>query len=62
MATTYVRRVNLKPTSSDAEVAEYWRFLFNEAIPVMQKVPGVRSVRPYSGVTPELVRALNSGG
>jgi len=49
MATTYVRRVNLKPTMSDAEVATYWRFLLDEAIPVMQKVPGVRSVRLYSG-------------
>jgi hypothetical protein len=49
MATTYVRRVNLKPSLSDAEVATYWRFLLDEAIPMMQKVPGVRSIKLYSG-------------
>ena len=49
MATTYVRRVNLKATMSDAEVAAYWRFMFDEAIPVIQKVAGVRSIRIFSG-------------
>jgi hypothetical protein len=49
MATTYVRRVNLKATMSDAEVAAYWRFMFDEAIPVFQKVAGVRSIRIFSG-------------
>jgi hypothetical protein len=49
MATTYVRRVNLKATMSDAEVAAYWRFMFDEAIPVFQTIPGVRSIRIFSG-------------
>jgi hypothetical protein len=49
MATTYVRRVNLKATMTDAEVAAYWRFMFDEAIPVFQTVPGVRSIRILSG-------------
>lgn len=49
MATTYVRRVNLKATMSDAEVGAYWRFMFDEAIPVFQKVAGVRSIRIFSG-------------
>jgi hypothetical protein len=34
---------------SDAEVAAYWRFMFDEAIPVFQRVPGVRSIRILSG-------------
>lgn len=40
MPTTYVRRVNLKESLSDAEVVAYWRFLMEEAVPVMKKVPG----------------------
>ncbi len=49
MPTAYVRRVSLKASLSDAEVATYWRFLLEEALPAMQKVPGVRSVKLYSG-------------
>lgn len=51
MATTYVRRVNLKQTLSDAEVAGYWRFLLDEAVPVMQTVPGIRA-RPHAERAP----------
>lgn len=49
MPTAYVRRVNLKGTLSDAEVIAYWRFLTEEAVPAMQKVSGVRSIKLYSG-------------
>jgi hypothetical protein len=49
MATVYVRRFNLKDSLSDAEVVEYWKFLMEEAVPPLQQVPGVRSVKLYSG-------------
>lgn len=49
MPTTYVRRVNLKESLSDTEVVAYWRFLMEEAVPVMKKVSGVRSIKLYSG-------------
>ncbi len=49
MATLYVRRVNLKESLSDAEVVDYWRFLMEEAIPAILKVPGIRSIKSYSG-------------
>ncbi len=49
MATTYVRRFNLKDSLSDAEVIEYWRFLTEEFLPLIQQASGVRSVKYYSG-------------
>ena len=49
MPTAYVRRVSLKEALSDAEVVTYWRFLMEEALPAIQKVRGVRSVKVYSG-------------
>ena len=49
MATTYVRRVNLKDALSDAEVLQYWKFTMEEVVPALQKVPGIRSVKVYSG-------------
>jgi hypothetical protein len=49
MATVYVRTFNLKDSLSDREVIDYWQFLLSEAVPVVQKVSGVRSVRLYSG-------------
>ncbi len=49
MPTAYVRRVSLKASLSDAEVVTYWRFLMEEGVPAIQKVPGVRSVKVYSG-------------
>jgi hypothetical protein len=49
MPTVYVRRFNLKDTLSDAEVLAYWKFLQEEFLPVMQQVPGMRSVKLYSG-------------
>ena len=49
MATLYVRHFNLKDSLSDEEVLEYWKFSMEEAIPAIQKVPGVRSVKAYSG-------------
>ena len=49
MPTLYVRRVNLKDSLSDAEVVAYWKFFQEEFIPVAMKVPGVRSVKMYSG-------------
>ena len=49
MASTYVRRFNLKNTLSDKEVNDYWRTLLTEFVPAVQKVKGVNSVKVYSG-------------
>ena len=49
MAATYVRRFSLKASLSAAEVAAYWTFLLEEAMSAMQKVPGMWSVKLYSG-------------
>ncbi|WP_198373327.1 hypothetical protein [Roseomonas rosulenta] len=49
MASTYVRRFNLKPSLSDAEVAAFWTFLLKDFVPACKAVPGVTSMRLYSG-------------
>ena len=49
MPTLYVRRVSLKDALSDAEVAAYWKFTMEEVLPALQKVPGMCSVKMYSG-------------
>ena len=49
MASTYVRRINLKDSLSDKQVAEYWHFLLSEFLPAIQKVKGVRASKAYSG-------------
>jgi hypothetical protein len=49
MPTVYVRRVNLREALSDAEVAAYWQWTLEEVVPALQKVPGIRSVKLYSG-------------
>lgn len=49
MPTVYVRRVSLKDALSDAEVAAYWKFTLEEVVPALLKVPGIRSVKLYSG-------------
>lgn len=49
MPTAYVRRVNLKASMSDAEVAAYWKFTIEEVIPALRRVPGMRSAKMYSG-------------
>ena len=49
MPTAYVRQVSLKASLSDAEVAAYWQFTMAEAVPALQRVPGMRSVKVYSG-------------
>ena len=49
MPTAYVRRVSLKNTLSDAEVAAYWRFTMEDVLPALQAVPGIRSAKVYSG-------------
>ena len=49
MATTYVRRFNLKDSMSDAEVASYWKALTNEVGPAVAKVDGINAVRFMSG-------------
>jgi hypothetical protein len=41
--------VSLKNTLSDAEVAAYWRFTLEEVLPALRNVPGIRSVKIYSG-------------
>ena len=49
MPTVYVRRVNLKASLSDAEVGAYWKFTIEEVVPALQKIPGICSVKLYSG-------------
>jgi hypothetical protein len=49
MASTYVRRFNLKDTLSDKQVGEFWHFLLSEFTPAIQKIKGVRAVKAYSG-------------
>jgi hypothetical protein len=49
MPTVYVRRVNLKETLSDAEVTAYWKFTLEDVVPALLNVPGIRSVKIYSG-------------
>jgi hypothetical protein len=49
MPTAYVRQVCLKEILSDAEIAAYWRFMMEEVLPTLRNVPGVRSVKVYSG-------------
>jgi len=49
MPTVYVRRVNLQDALSDAELAAYWKFTMEEVIPALQRVPGMRSAKIYSG-------------
>ena len=49
MPTVYVRQVNLKDTLSDAEVLAYWKFTLEEVVPALRNVPGIRSVKLYSG-------------
>ncbi len=48
MPTLYTRTFKFKESLSDAQVVEEWQFLLNEAVPAIQRVPGVRSVKAYS--------------
>jgi len=49
MASTYVRRFNLKGSLSDKQVSDFWKFLLGEFAPAIQKVKGVNSCKVYSG-------------
>lgn len=49
MASTYVRRFNLKESLSDQQVGEFWKFLLGKFVPAIQKSAGVNSVKVYSG-------------
>ena len=49
MPTVYVRRVNLKETLSDADVTAYWKFTLEDVVPALLNVPGICSVKIYSG-------------
>jgi hypothetical protein len=49
MASTYVRRFNLKSSLSDQQVGEFWQVLLGEFVPAIQKVRGVNSAKVYSG-------------
>jgi hypothetical protein len=49
MASTYVRRFNLKDSLSDQQVGTFWKFLLGEFVPAIQKVQGVNSCKVYSG-------------
>jgi hypothetical protein len=49
MASTYVRRFNLKGSLSDKQVSDFSKHLLGEFIPAVQKVNGVKSCKVYSG-------------
>lgn len=46
---TSMRTINLKDSLTDAEVLAYWKFLQEEFVPAALKVPGMRSIKLYSG-------------
>jgi hypothetical protein len=49
MASTYVRRFNLKHSLTDKQVGEFWKFLLGEFVPAIAKSKGVKSAKVYSG-------------
>lgn len=49
MATLYTRTFDFKDSLSDEEVLKQWQFLLEEAVPAVEKVSGVQSVKVYSG-------------
>jgi hypothetical protein len=49
VASTYVRRFNLKDSLSDTQVRDFWRFLLGEFVPAIQKSAGINAVKVYSG-------------
>ena len=49
MASTYVRRFNLKESLSNQQVATFWTFLLGDFVPAIQKVQGVNACKVYSG-------------
>ena len=49
MPTLYIRRFNLKPSLTRAEVLDAWKFYTDEQLPAIREFEGVRSARSYSG-------------
>jgi hypothetical protein len=49
MATLYTRTYALKDALTDEDVLAYWRFAMEEVAPACLHVPGIRSVKFYSG-------------
>lgn len=49
MPTLYTRTFSLKDSLTDEEVLEAWSFLTEEGLPAIAAVPGIRSVKVYSG-------------
>ena len=49
MPTMYIRRFNLKDSMSNTQVLEWWQWVMGEVLPVIDKFPGTRSVKAYSG-------------
>ena len=49
MASTYVRRFNLKDFLNDEQVGKFWHFLLSEFMPAIHTIKGVRAVKAYSG-------------
>ncbi|MER3404872.1 MAG: hypothetical protein C4289_06660 [Chloroflexota bacterium] len=49
MPTLYTRTYALKDMLADEEALAYWRFVMEEFAPACLGVPGIRSVKFYSG-------------
>ena len=49
MTTLYTRSWDLKSSLSDDEVVEFWKFCVDELVPAIEKVPGTRACKVYSG-------------
>lgn len=49
MSTLYTRTYALKDALTDDDVLSYWRFAMEEVAPACLHVPGIRSVKFYSG-------------
>ncbi len=49
MTTLYTRTFSFKDSLSDQEVLQEWQFAMEQVVPAVSNVPGVRSVKFYSG-------------
>ena len=49
MATRYIRTFSFKDSLSDAQIWEEWKYIFDQVVPALKKVSGVRDCKIYAG-------------
>jgi len=49
MATHYVRIFSFKDSLTDSQVLEEWAFFFDDCVPAMKKVAGIKDIKVYAG-------------